>query len=74
MTKKIGNFSRREFIKTAGGVGLGSVLLPLSSLKHAYSSSSTKSPEQMVVPRRTFGKTGVNVSILSLGGVLGGSM
>ena len=49
MPKKIGNFSRREFIKTAGGVSLGSVLLPLSSLKHAYGSSSTKSPEQMIV-------------------------
>ena len=71
MPKNIGNFSRREFIKTAGGVSLGSVLLPLSSLKHAYGSSSMKSPEQMIVPRRTFGKTGVNVSILSLGGVLG---
>ncbi len=71
MSEKMGNFSRREFIKTAGGVGLGSVLLPLSSLKHAYGSSSTKLPEQMIVPRRTFGKTGVNVSILSLGGVLG---
>ena len=71
MSGKMENFSRREFIKTAGGVGLGSVLLPLSSLKHAYGSSSMKSPEQMIVPRRTFGKTGVNVSILSLGGVLG---
>ena len=30
-----------------------------------------KTPEQMIVPKRTFGKTGVNVSILSLGGVLG---
>ena len=71
MLKKIGNFSRREFIKTSGGVGLGSVLLPLSSLKQAHGSSSTKLPEQMVVPKRTFGKTGENVSILSLGGVLG---
>ena len=71
MLKKIGNFSRREFIKTAGGVGLGSVLLPLSSLKQAHGSSSTKLPEQMIVPKRTFGKTGENVSILSLGGVLG---
>ncbi|MBW2405850.1 MAG: twin-arginine translocation signal domain-containing protein, partial [Deltaproteobacteria bacterium] len=57
MLKKIGNFSRREFIKTAGGAGLGSVLLPLSSLKQAHGSSSTNLPEQMIVPKRTFGKT-----------------
>ena len=71
MSGKRGNFSRREFIKTAGGASIGSVLIPLSSLTHAHGSSSTKLPEQMIVPKRTFGKTGVNVSILSLGGVLG---
>jgi predicted aldo/keto reductase-like oxidoreductase len=71
MSVKKGNFSRREFIKTAGGVGLGSALISLSSLTHAHGSSSTRLPENMVVPMRTFGKTGVNVSILSLGGVLG---
>ncbi len=71
MSGKRGNFSRREFIKTAGGAGIGSVLIPLSSLTQAHGSSSTKLPEQMIVPRRTFGKTGENVSILSLGGVLG---
>ncbi len=71
MSGKRGNFSRREFIKTAGGASIGSVLIPLSSLTQAHGSSSTKLPEQMIVPKRTFGKTGVNVSILSLGGVLG---
>ena len=71
MSGDIENFSRREFIKTAGGVGLGSILLPLSSLRQAHGSSSTKLSQQMIVPRRIFGKTGVNVSILSLGGVLG---
>ena len=71
MSGKRENFSRREFIKTAGGAGIGSVLIPLSSLTQAHGSSSTKLPEQMIVPRRTFGKTGENVSILSLGGVLG---
>jgi predicted aldo/keto reductase-like oxidoreductase len=71
MSGKRGNFSRREFIKTAGGAGIGSVLIPLSSLTQAHGSSSTKLPEQLIVPRRTFGKTGENVSILSLGGVLG---
>jgi len=71
MSVKKGKFSRREFIKTAGGVGLGSALISLSSLTHAHDSSSTRLAENMIVPMRTFGKTGVNVSILSLGGVLG---
>jgi uncharacterized protein len=71
MSGKTRNFSRREFFKTAGGVGLGSVLSPLSALPQAHGSSSTKLAEQMIVPRRAFGKTGVNVSILALGGVLG---
>jgi len=64
------NLSRRDFMKAAGTAGLGSALLPLSSLTSAHGSSATKVPEQMTVPRRPFGKTGVDVPILSLGGVL----
>ena len=64
------NFSRRDFIKTASAAGLGSTLIPLSALTLAHGRSSTKVPEQMIVPTRPFGKTGANVSILSLGGVL----
>ena len=70
MDKKERNFTRRDFIKTAGSVGLGSVLLPSSSLAQTKASSSTQVSEQMIVPRRPFGKTGADVSILSLGGVL----
>jgi len=70
MIGKKGKISRRGFIKTAGAAGLGSTLIPLSSLTLAHGSSSTKVPEQMIVPTRPFGKTDVNVSILSLGGVL----
>lgn len=71
MSGKKENFSRRDFIKTAGAAGLGSVLVPVSSSTQALGSASTKVPEQMIVPTRPFGKTGVNVSILSLGGELG---
>jgi len=62
--------SRRDFIKAAGAAGLGSALLPLSPLTTAHADTSTKALEQKVVPMRPFGKTGVDVSILSLGGVL----
>jgi hypothetical protein len=70
MSAKKGNFSRREFIKTAGAAGLGTVLIPLNALTQAHGRSSAKAAQQMTVPTRPFGKTGENVSILSLGGVL----
>ena len=70
MSGEKGILSRRDFIKAAGAAGLGSALGPLSSLTAAHAGTSTKGPEQMGVPTRPFGKTGVDVSILSLGGVL----
>ncbi len=62
--------SRRDFIKAAGAAGLGSTLIPLGALPPAHGSTSPKTPGQPLVPVRPFGKTGVNVSMLSLGGVL----
>jgi len=70
MSGKKRNFSRRHFIKIAGAAGLGSAMVPLSSLTRAQSSPSTRESEQMIVPTRPFGKTGVDVSILALGGGL----
>jgi len=68
MSLEDGNFSRRDFIKTAGALGIGSILSPIESIANAQEgSNSDKSPIE-VVPTRPFGKTGVNVSILSLGG------
>ena len=69
MASKKNYFSRRDFIKGAGAAGVGAGLLSLRPLK-AHGSSTTDAPEKMMVPKRPFGKTGVNVSILSLGGVL----
>ena len=45
-------------------------MIPLNDLTQAHASPSTETLEPMVVPTRPFGKTGVDVSILSLGGVL----
>ena len=70
MSGEKGILSRRNFIKAAGAAGLESALGPLSSLTAAHAGTSTKGPEQMGVPTRPFGKTDVDVSILSLGGVL----
>jgi predicted aldo/keto reductase-like oxidoreductase len=70
MSDKRETFSRRDFIKSAGATGLGSAFIPVSVLTLSHGSASAKAPEQTVVPTRPFGKTGRNVSILSLGGVL----
>ena len=69
MSKKHGNFSRRDFLKTTGAIGVGSILSPIESLTHAQVSSDPKKSPLNVVPTRPFGKTGVDISILSLGGV-----
>jgi len=71
MTDKKEGYSRRNFIRTAGAAGLGSALLPFGVLNTAHGTTSTDPSGQTVVPMRPFGKTGVKVSILSLGGVLG---
>ena len=70
MHKKMKNWSRRNFIKTAGAAGVGSMLTPIGRLANASNQSTLKISEQMVVPTRPFGKTGVNVSMLALGGIL----
>ena len=73
MSAKKRNISRRNFIKGAGVVGIGSALGSFCSLKQASGSSSANEPEHETVPKRPFGKTGVDVSILSLGGELSAS-
>jgi predicted aldo/keto reductase-like oxidoreductase len=64
------NLSRRDFIKTAGVAGLGSALIPLGAAQQAHGNAKGPASDQKKVPTRPFGKTGVDVSILSLGGEL----
>ena len=66
MSKKRTDFTRRGFLKTAGAATVGS-LQGASETVGKISDSSGK--EISVVPTRPFGKTGVEVSILSLGGM-----
>ena len=54
-------WSRRDFFKATGAAGLGAIIAPVDQLAQA------SQPE--VVPTRVFGKTGVKVPILSLGGM-----
>ncbi|MDP2647140.1 MAG: aldo/keto reductase [Desulfobacterales bacterium] len=65
MPKIFKKWSRREFLKTTGAVGVGSVLAPLcGSIQTAHPADKTEK-----VPRRPFGKTGIDVPILALGGM-----
>jgi len=62
-------FSRRDFLKTAGAAGTGSILAVAGSLFPNDSDAAETQPDQMKVPTRPFGKTGVDVPILGLGGM-----
>ena len=55
-------WSRRDFFKVAGTVGAGSLLAPAAKLASA-------ADKNLKVPQRPFGKSGFDVSILSLGGM-----
>jgi len=68
MKNKTNHFSRRDFFKMAGTAGIGSIAGSMTNIARASNSSDTGAPEPLKVPTRPFGKTGVNVSILSLGG------
>ncbi len=70
MFDKSKSISRRNFIKTAGVAGLGSALGTLGSLAPVHGGSPAHASYPTTVPTRPFGKTGVTVSTLSLGGEL----
>jgi len=62
--------SRRDFMKTVGVVGVGSLMGRMRVFAQAASPPATAAkPGQAKVPMRTFGKTGVKVSCLTLGGI-----
>jgi hypothetical protein len=63
MQNKNYKLSRRAFLKTAGFAGVGSLLDPL-----AQTVAAADNPPK--VPKRRFGKTGVDVSVLSVGGTM----
>jgi predicted aldo/keto reductase-like oxidoreductase len=62
MTVNNNKWSRRRFLKATGTAGLGAIMAPVNKLASAAETPTT-------VPTRPFGKTGVDVSILSLGGM-----
>ncbi len=67
--KKLKNrYTRRDFFKLTGAAGVGSVLGSIEPAAIAAGAADTDTSRLPTVPTRPFGKTGVNVSILSLGG------
>ena len=62
--------TRRSFLKTAGKIGTGAMLAGIPHHVDASEKKNTEGGAVAKVPTRVFGKTGVAVSILSLGGVL----
>jgi predicted aldo/keto reductase-like oxidoreductase len=69
---KENHVSRRDFVKTLGAVGVGSMVGAGQAFaqSNAPAVATAASPATPVkVPTRTFGKTGVPVSMLALGGI-----
>ena len=69
MSGKERGFSRRDFLRAAGAAGIGSLLTTRRSLAGKPGQFAKKQAKHSLVPMRPFGKTGVDVSILSLGGI-----
>ncbi|MGD9009673.1 MAG: aldo/keto reductase [Desulfobacteraceae bacterium] len=61
--------SRRDFFKTTGAVGVGALLSPLANSAQAREVDRLLASKDAKVPTRPFGKSGIDVSILSLGGM-----
>jgi predicted aldo/keto reductase-like oxidoreductase len=70
MSKTGEKSTRRTFLKTVGAVGAGSIVAATAPFVTAADKDGGKKSDSETIPRRLFGKTGVDVPILSLGGVL----
>ena len=69
---KENNVSRRDFVKTLGVVGVGSVVGAGQALAQSNAPAATAAPtpvKPVKIPTRKFGRTGVPVSMLALGGI-----
>jgi predicted aldo/keto reductase-like oxidoreductase len=69
MQDKSHTISRRSFIKSAGVAGLGSALAPLVGQDTTQAATPAAAADVTGVPKRPFGKSGIDVPILSLGGM-----
>lgn len=70
MSTKNKNWSRREFMKIARAAGVGAMVAPVGHLAGAGVKADSEAAAPRTVPTRPFGNSGVNISILSLGGTV----
>jgi hypothetical protein len=63
------HLSRRDFLKTAGVLGTGSLLATSTGLQPSAPRAAEAEQQGRQVPTRPFGKSGIQVSCLSLGGM-----
>jgi aryl-alcohol dehydrogenase-like predicted oxidoreductase len=70
MSHMNGRSTRRTFLKTMGAVGAGSMVAAAAPFVNAKDDADAKAGHVNRMPKRPFGKTGVDVPILGLGGVL----
>jgi len=70
MTDKNKNWTRRDFMKIAGAAGVGAVVSPMERLAGAVAKSESDVFAQGTVAKRPLGMSGIDVSILSLGGTV----
>ncbi len=69
MKKDTHGISRRTFFKTAGAAGLGATLSPMLGEKETQAAARDLATDMTGVPIRPFGRSGIQVPILSLGGM-----
>jgi uncharacterized protein len=69
MNDKPHHISRRSFIKSTGTVSLGAALAPLMGQAKARAAAPAHASEIAGIPTRPFGRSGIHVPILSLGGM-----
>jgi len=69
MKKQSKTLSRRAFFKTTGAAALGAAVAPLADKTAVRAAATAEAAEANPVPKRPFGRSGIEVPILSLGGM-----
>ena len=69
MKKENCSISRRNFFKTTGAAALGAAMTPLGNSATARAATPALAADLTAVPKRPFGRSGIDVPILSLGGM-----
>jgi uncharacterized protein len=73
MANKENRFDRRSFIKSASAAGFASVFAAKAAANQKAAppkiGDNIKAPQNPKIPKRTLGKTGIEIAILGLGGM-----